>query len=246
MLQVLRLFFDLRGAQVKEVHFQATLGPSYVYASQSEIQQAVNQFLGVQGTPGPQASSAKPSKEVKPQQPPDHSKATPAAARHHHHPSADTNLVSTSYGKQLAQGIKARKEKVPVYYPTVLETGSDYAQKPRVYKINGKGDGAPPHDERAAYKYVFSLPGLGDYYGFEGTRWKDPPILDDPSDDEDDRRPRLQALLRRRPAAHGGLANGPGLVLGLQLADRDGVERGHAQDRRGLPPAAGDLIGGSG
>ncbi len=182
MLQVLRLFFDLRGAQVKEVHFQATLGPSYVYASQSEIQQAVNQFLGVQGTPGPQASSAKPSKEVKPQQPPDHSKATPAAARHHHHPSADTNLVSTNYGKQLAQGIKARKEKVPVYYPTVLETGSDYAQKPRVYKINGKGDGAPPHDERAAYKYVFSLPGLGDYYGFEGTRWKDPPILDGPSD----------------------------------------------------------------
>ena len=182
MLQVLRLFFDLRGSQVKEVHFKATLGPSYVYASQSEIHQAVNQFLGVQGTPGPQASSAKPDKAVKPQQPPDHSKSTPAATRQHHHPSADTNLVSTSYGKQLAQGIKARKEKVPVYYPTVLETGSDYAQKPRVYKINGKGDGAPPHDQRAAYKYVFSLPGLGDYYGFEGTRWKDPPILDDPSD----------------------------------------------------------------
>ena len=35
----------------------------------------------------------------------------------------------------------------------------------------------PPHDERAAYKWVFSLPTLGDYYGFQGTRWKDPPIL---------------------------------------------------------------------
>ena len=144
----------------------------------------MNQFLGVQGTPGPQASSAKPSKAVKPQQPPDHSKATPAARQAPSPPSADTNLTSTNYGKQLAQGIRARKEKVPVYYPTVLETGSDYAQKPRVYKINGKGDGAPPHDERAAYKYVFSLPGLGDYYGFEGTRWKDPPILDDPSDEK--------------------------------------------------------------
>jgi LCP family protein required for cell wall assembly len=183
LLELLRLFLDLRGAQVKEVHFQATLGPSYVYASEAKIHQAVNQLLGVQGTPGPQATSAKPNKAVKPQQPPDHTKATPAApGQHHHHPTADTNLVSTSYGKQLARAIRARKEKVPVYYPTVLETGSDYAQKPRVYKINGKGDGAPPHDQRAAYKYVFSLPGLGDYYGFMGTSWRDPPILDDPSE----------------------------------------------------------------
>jgi LCP family protein required for cell wall assembly len=183
LLELLRLFIDLRGAQVKEVHFQATLGPSYVYASEAKIHQAVNQLLGVQGTPGPQATSAKPSKAVKPQQPPDHTKSKPAAPGHHH-AAANTNLVSTSYGKQLAQQIRARKEKVPVYYPTVLESGSDYAQKPRVYKINGKGDQSPPHDQRAAYKYVFSLPGLGDYYGFEGTSWRDPPILDDASDEK--------------------------------------------------------------
>jgi hypothetical protein len=67
---------------------------------------------------------------------------------------------------------------VPIYYPTVLEQGSDYAQKPRVYKINGKGDESPPHAERGAYKWVFSLPTIGDYYGFEGTLWKNPPILD--------------------------------------------------------------------
>jgi LCP family protein required for cell wall assembly len=176
MLQVLRLFFDLRGAPIKEIHFNGTLGPSYVTATPGEIHTAVDQFLGVEGTPGPAGSSAQPNKAVTPQQPPDHTKARPAAPSHHHH-APDTNLVSTSYGKQLARGIKARKEKVPVYYPTVLEEGSDYAQKPRVYKINGKGDQSPPHDQRAAYKWVFSLPTLGDYYGFEGTRWKDPPIL---------------------------------------------------------------------
>ena len=38
--------------------------------------------------------------------------------------------------------------------------------------------------ERAAYKWVFSLPTLGDYYGFEGTRWKDPPILSNPTDEK--------------------------------------------------------------
>jgi polyisoprenyl-teichoic acid--peptidoglycan teichoic acid transferase len=185
MLQVLRLFFDLRGAQVKEVHFDATLGPSYVYASQSQIQSAVQQFIGSEGTPGAPTQNGSPTKTVQSQRPPDYSKPHPAAPTHHHHPSQpQTNLVRTTYGRQLAQGIRARKEKVPVYYPTLLETGSDYAQKPRVYKINGKGDGAPPHDQRAAYKWVFSLPGLGDYYGFEGTSWQDPPILDDSSEEK--------------------------------------------------------------
>jgi LCP family protein required for cell wall assembly len=177
MLQVLRLFFDLRGAPIKEIHFNGTLGPSYVTATPDEIHTAVNQFLGVQGTPGPAGSSAKPNKAVTPQQPPDHTKSKPATKKKSSGSSLPSTLTRTTYGKQLAQAIRARKEKVPVYYPTVLESGSDYGQKPRVYKINGKGDGAPPHDERAAYKWVFSLPTLGDYYGFQGTRWKDPPIL---------------------------------------------------------------------
>ncbi len=182
MLQVLRLFFDLRGAPIKEIHFNGTLGPSYVTATPDEIHTAVNQFLGVQGTPGPAGSSAKPKKPVETQQPPDHTKSRPVVPKKKSESSLPSTLVRTSYGRQLARTIRARKEKVPVYYPTLLEEGSDYAQKPRVYKINGKGDQAPPHDQRAAYKWVFSLPTLGDYYGFEGTRWKDPPILSSPSE----------------------------------------------------------------
>ncbi len=183
MLQVLKLFFDLRGAQIKQVHFEGTIGPSYVTATQGQIDTAVNQFLGVTGTPGPVASSAKPEQEVTPEQPPDFSKPAPAAPKKKAKPAPETNLTETSYGKELARAIRARKTKVPVYYPTQLEVGSDYAQKPRVYKINGKGDESPPQGERAAYKWVFSLPTIGDYYGFEGTLWKDPPILDNPSEE---------------------------------------------------------------
>jgi polyisoprenyl-teichoic acid--peptidoglycan teichoic acid transferase len=184
MLRVLRLFFDLRGAQIKEIHFEGHLGPSYVTASPEEIKTAVDQFLGSESTPGPQGSTAKPDQKVVPEQPPDFTKATPAAPKSNKGAGAATDLVQTSYGKQLAQAIKARKLKVPVYYPTQLGLGSDYAQKPRAYKINGKGDESPPHSERAAYKWVFSLPTIGDYYGFMGTRWKDPPILDNPTDEK--------------------------------------------------------------
>jgi polyisoprenyl-teichoic acid--peptidoglycan teichoic acid transferase len=183
MLQVLKLFFDLRGAQIKEIHFNGTLGPSYVTATPDEIHTAVNQFLGIRGTPGPAGSSAKPTNKVTPEQPPDYSKPEPATPKKKRKASPDTNLTETTYGKQLARGIRERKTKVPIYYPTKLEVGSDYAQKPRVYKINGKGDESPPHAERGAYKWVFSLPTIGDYYGFEGTLWKDPPILDNPTDE---------------------------------------------------------------
>jgi LCP family protein required for cell wall assembly len=181
MLQVLKLFFDLRNSQIKEIHFEGNLGPSYVTATQSQIDKAVNQFLGIEGTPGPAGTSAKPEEDVVPEQPPDYSKPVPAATKKERN--ADTNLIETEYGKQLARGIRARKSKVPIYYPTVLENGSDYEQKPRAYKINGKGDESPPHAQRAAYKWVFSLPTLSDYYGFMGTLWRDPPILENPSEE---------------------------------------------------------------
>jgi LCP family protein required for cell wall assembly len=182
LLELLKLFINLRGAEIKQVHLDSTLGPSYVTATQSQIKQAVNQFLGVTGTPGPAGSTAKPQKDVQAQRPPDYSPPTPAAPKKQKH-KQPTDLTRTTYGKALARGIRARKTKVPIYYPTLLETGSDYAQKPRVYKINGKGDQSPPHAERGAYKWVFSLPTIGDYYGFEGTLWKDPPILDGTSDE---------------------------------------------------------------
>jgi polyisoprenyl-teichoic acid--peptidoglycan teichoic acid transferase len=181
MLQVLKLFFDLRNSQIKEIHFEGNVGPSYVTATQGQIDKAVNQFLGIEGTPGPAGKSAKPEQKVVPEQPPDYSKPVPAGSKKER--KADTNLIETQYGKQLARKARARKSKVPIYYPTALENGSDYAQKPRVYKINGKGAESPPHGERAAYKWVFSLPTLGDYYGFMGTLWKEPPILENPSEE---------------------------------------------------------------
>ena len=98
-------------------------------------------------------------------------------------PVEEGDLVATSFGKELARGIRARRPRLPIYYPTVLEAGTDYAQKPRVYKVNGTGDGSPPNGERAAYKWVFSRPALGEYYGFMATRWREPPILKNPSEE---------------------------------------------------------------
>src|SRR4051795_4305724 len=45
MLDVMKLFIASRNAAIKQVHFPAELGPSYVYASQSAIEGAVKEFL---------------------------------------------------------------------------------------------------------------------------------------------------------------------------------------------------------
>jgi len=195
MLQVLRLFLDSRDKPVKEVRFEGTLGPSFVTASTAQLQTAVRQFLGIQGTPGTAGKTAAPEEPVTPDVAPDQTPVAPAtpARRMRKAKSAPlsddpslsqgVNLTPTSYGKQLAKGIRARGAKIPIFYPTVLQTGTDYAQRPRVYKINGTGEGSPPRGQRAAYKWIFSRPGLGEYYGFTATRWTDPPILDDPDDE---------------------------------------------------------------
>ena len=190
LLEMLKLFIEARNAPVKEIHFEGTLGPSFVTATDAEIDKAVDQFLGIQDTPGARADSAKPTEPVTQEDPQKPEAGEPKKAKKKK-PSigslADAQLTPTSYGKTLARGMLAGRKGIdlPVYYPTVLEAGSDYDQKPRLYKINGTGRGSPPDGERLAYKWVFSRPALGEYYGFMGTKWKDPPILSSPSEERE-------------------------------------------------------------
>ena len=193
MLELLKLFVEARNAPLKEVHFEGTLGPSFVTATPEEIERAVTQFMGFEDTPGARGKTAAPDRpgatgdtapdQVDPPTPAGGKKTEQGEAADSDFLDDNSNVVKTAYGKELAKGIRARKIKLPVYYPTILESGSDYAQKPRVYKINGTGEGSPPNSERAAYKWVFSRPALGEYYGFMATRWTDPPLLKNPSEE---------------------------------------------------------------
>ena len=57
MLQVLKLFIASRNAAIKEVHFPAELGPSYVYASpRTRSTERSNKFLGIEASGGPRGS----------------------------------------------------------------------------------------------------------------------------------------------------------------------------------------------
>jgi LCP family protein required for cell wall assembly len=186
MLQVLKLFLASRNAAIKEVHFPAVLGPSYVYASESAIHGAVDKFLGIEASSGPRNSlesdAGKKKKRKagkKPKKP--HIKARP--------PGSD-GLVPAHEAGELEGKSAARKlsSGFPVFYPTRLpsearfvESNSyEHIQDPRVYHFKDS-DG----NRHAAYRMVaeFGSEYETHYFGLQGIQgWSDPPILNNPSE----------------------------------------------------------------
>jgi polyisoprenyl-teichoic acid--peptidoglycan teichoic acid transferase len=200
MLQVLKLFLASRSASIKEVHFPAELGPSYVYASPGAINEAVNQFLGIEASGGAIANQegveeneqdevgkkkqgAKKGddrKRRKPRKEPIF-KAKP--------PGSDELVPAREAGEMEAE-LAARRVngRFPIFFPTRLPSGAFYVESdpyqkivdPFVYGIKDDDD-----NRHEAYRMVLVLE-LSDgthYFGMQGIRgWEDPPILDNPSE----------------------------------------------------------------
>jgi LCP family protein required for cell wall assembly len=191
MLQVLELFVASRNAAIKEVHFPATLGPSFVYASPSAIQGAVEQFLGIEASGGPRGSLDEGDEGVRERKKgaKAKSKAKGKAGLVKVKPPGGDGLVPAADAGELEAKVVARKASsgFPVFYPTRLPSGAAYAesstyyhvQDPRVYHLKDT-DG----DRHGAYRMVVTLdlPDGTHYFGVQGVQgWSDPPILANPS-----------------------------------------------------------------
>ncbi|MGA8746469.1 MAG: LCP family protein [Solirubrobacterales bacterium] len=180
MLDLLKLFIASRNASVKEVHFPATLGPSYVYASESAIHGAAREFLGTAGGP-PKSIVAEASG------------AKPKHSAHGHHTAkpkpvgGDGLIPASEAGRAEAEAVARHAGAFPVFYPTRLPAGAEYVpdsveeqtENPFVYHLpdtNGH--------RHQAYRTVLQWPspeGIA-YFGVQGIRgWSDPPILNNPA-----------------------------------------------------------------
>jgi LCP family protein required for cell wall assembly len=196
MLQVLKLFLASRNAAIKEVHFPAELGPSFVYTTPEAVNEAVNLFLGIEASGGSRGSledgeeeaqgkkkggkkGKKNKKKVKPEKP--HLEKLK--------PPGSDGLVPAREAGELEAKSAARKlgSGFPVFYPSRLPSGAYYAesnsyehvQDPRVYHLKDTDD-----ERHAAYRMtgVLELDDGTHYFGIQGIQgWSDPPILENPS-----------------------------------------------------------------
>ena len=178
MLDTLKLFIELRDAPVRRIEFQGDIGDAtsaYVTASDEQIKTAVKQFLGEEPAPadrpedtgggggggGGGSGGGGGGGGDAPEAP-------------------STELIDASdAASRFALEFDGRL-RFPVYAPVQLVPNSQYSEDSRAYTIDTY-DG----EHYPAYKLVFPLQGefgVPEYYGVMGTKWRDAPILDNPSE----------------------------------------------------------------
>jgi LCP family protein required for cell wall assembly len=178
ILRLLKLGYESAQNPVQEVHFRSDIGQEYVTASPQQVQDTVREFLqgkassGARGTPKPRADDAARRKKTNRRK---SSTTYPGTF--------DNATMAEDQAIQVAVGLsKIRRAGgvLQVYYPKLAAAGSNYVNdqvSPRSYLIEDRGG-----HRYKAYRLVVSAQGLGQYYGVEGTNWKAPPILDNPSE----------------------------------------------------------------
>jgi polyisoprenyl-teichoic acid--peptidoglycan teichoic acid transferase len=175
MLRLAKLAVQSSGKPVTQIDFPATfiapgnIAPydgqvhpglgAYVTATPEQVRAAVRAFLHA---PAPRAGAARPAKG-------DRRRGTGAHLRR-----------APADGAALARAAKPRKRtRMPIYVPRLLTSRGRYpastaqAPNPRRYVLEGPGG-----RKHAAYRMVIAEDASeGQYYGVQGTTWRDPPIL---------------------------------------------------------------------
>jgi LCP family protein required for cell wall assembly len=154
VLKLLELIVQSASHPVRQVTFNATVGPSYVTASRAQLGRLREAFLNGGTVSGHIQLS------------------TTGRGRRKHTPGANAALTPAA-PQDIAQAhAEAPKLSFPLYYP-VKRVTSPFAPPDmlRPYMLHG----------HVAYVVVVAQGGLGQYYDLEGTTWQNPPILNNPS-----------------------------------------------------------------
>jgi polyisoprenyl-teichoic acid--peptidoglycan teichoic acid transferase len=168
VLRLAKLALGTADQPIHEVRFRGTLGPSYVDSTPEQMSQMVHEFLNVEDTPGPRGEVTRKVKRGK-------RKKLPSVG--------ELGLEdATGFGRDqalqaLQTGHAGIGKRLPALYPALRTIGSIYAGPPRVYKMRGT-DGRT----YGAYRMVLQTGEVGEYYGLQGTTWRNPPILEGVTD----------------------------------------------------------------
>jgi LCP family protein required for cell wall assembly len=178
LLNLFKLVAFSDGNQIKQIEFPAILGPSYVTAEPSAMRAAFARFM-----------TATPKSKAKP-------KTVPNSLRGNRRVKLDTAGLIADVNDGRLQVAALDKARMPVYFPKFIQANSQYCTV-----LSGNcDDGAEPAAEYVhSYPRQYQIPDqqghkhtayrmtlevnstLGQYYGVQGTTWRNPPLLNSPS-----------------------------------------------------------------
>jgi LCP family protein required for cell wall assembly len=169
VLRLIKLMVESAKNPIREVHFEAVQVGDYLQITPEHLRRDVGRVLNAKTTSGERGKARKTAGDrrlERKQRKRSRKQSVPAGL-------VDVRGATGDLGVQL--GVKVP---FPVYYPRFAAIGS--VLKPldsRAYDLYDRG-----HNKYRAYRMVFSAPGIGQYYGVQGTSWRDPPLLDSPSE----------------------------------------------------------------
>jgi LCP family protein required for cell wall assembly len=168
ILSLLRLVAESAGKPIQEVQFPAQDagdGSGNVVIGDKALHNTVESFLAARATKGPRgvakSTTAKRSKSKRRRQ-----------------PVQVAGLIrNRDASENIAAPLQVKLGRLPVYYPTLMSvTGSYRVNDSRAYDIVDRAG-----KRHRAYRMVAYEGRIGQYYGVQGTDWRSPPILDNPS-----------------------------------------------------------------
>ena len=171
VLRLLKLAYESSRDPLRRVKFDAELGQEFVTISDSKLAKVREEFLNAEASRGATGPT-------KPRTGSGARKSSRKRKRSNRVPGTDAVTREVEDNAILA----ATKLPFPVYYPRLVVRGGRFydgfsSNKPRTYDLIGEN-----RKRYRAMRTVVEAPGIGEYYGIQGTNWKNPPLLGKPSE----------------------------------------------------------------
>jgi polyisoprenyl-teichoic acid--peptidoglycan teichoic acid transferase len=159
VLRLLKLVIASADLPIHQVQFRGDIGASYVTASSEATHRLADEFLGVGRETEPATKKKRKKKREKPVR------------------LTDASGMGKDQALQIVnQGLRG----LEIHYPRQLIAKSSFQAPPRAYTIRGKRN-----RKYRAYRIVVHAGEIGEYYGIQGTTWRNPPILSGPHEDRE-------------------------------------------------------------
>jgi polyisoprenyl-teichoic acid--peptidoglycan teichoic acid transferase len=169
VLRLLKLTYESSRSPLRRVRFRADLGQEFVTISDENMRRVREEFLNAEASRGASGRT----------------RARAGSSRRsssRRQSSSVPGLVESGDAGEDQAVIAAPKIPFPVYYPKLIRRGGRFydgfsSDAPRTYDLFDT-------DKRRhrAYRMTIEAPGIGEYYGIQGTDWMDPPVIANPSE----------------------------------------------------------------
>ncbi|CAN5176882.1 hypothetical protein BH20ACT16_BH20ACT16_02120 [soil metagenome] len=169
ILRLIKLAYESSKNPIHEVKFRGgqSSNPEFVEISPENLQRTIDEFIDVGIGSAADTAADEQQKRKKPKQIKSRKRLAPGL------------VLRKEAGENHVLAIASRQRTLPVYFPkAIIARGSYQRDSPRLYDIFDRSK-----NKYRAYRLVLSHGDNGQYYGVQGTTWKAPPILDNPTDE---------------------------------------------------------------